>query len=486
MAKNIGSLYVGLSVNSADMKKGLASAEKSVSSFSAKTSKLLKAGATAAVGIAKAAGAAMAAAGAAGIAAMVAGSKRIIKMGADLDHLSTQTGIAVASLMTIGQAYKDNGKDAKSAGKDIGKMQKAIFDAAVTNPTGEKAGIFKELGLNAEELMKMSPEAAFFAIGKAINSIENPTKRAALAMGVFGGAGKGLVTVFKGANLNDVNQSLGRMPGLMQKMSVELERVDTLMGRLPNKSDQFFTGFTAGIVGELLPALEKVDDMDFTGIGQAFGKDMAPTIKSIADAIASIDFAYWLEGIAKVSKALIGTIGYLDRVLDGFAMIATPGLEKSRLEAASATRKAQARGDYDMFNPEPEKQYDEHGYEIQKPKTSADFEPGSKEFMKAKLAEEWEKSEAEITLKLAKDEELKSTLPEVAAVEGLKDEAKTSLMPTEQKEERDTDEFIKRGLLVGGMNSAKDSTEEKQTKFLEEIRNALVSPMPSLTREAIF
>jgi hypothetical protein len=209
-------------------------------------------------------------------AGMVAGTKRAISMGAELDHLSTQTGLAVSELMRIQQAYKDNGKSADSAAKDINKMQRAIFEAS--QDPGGSMDFFTPIGLNIQKLMAMSPDEQFFAIGEAINKIKSPTERAARAMDIFGRSGGQLITVFKGSNLDDVNTSLGKMPEIIQEFSVELERADTLLGRLPNKSDQFFAGFTAGIVEELIPSLEDINEFDFSQLG----KNLADSLISVA------------------------------------------------------------------------------------------------------------------------------------------------------------------------------------------------------------
>lgn len=204
---------------------------------------------------------------------LVAGTKKTIAMGAELDHLSTQTGVAVADLMRIQQAYKDNGKAAESAGKDINKMQRAIFEAS--EDPGGSMDYFAQMGLSAEKLMGMNSTEQFFAIGEAIKGIQNPTKQAALAMDVFGRSGGELLTVFKGSNLDDVNQALGRMPDIMQQYSGELERADTLMGRLPNKANQFFVGFTAGVIDNILPALDSMNERDFTELGENLGDSIS-------------------------------------------------------------------------------------------------------------------------------------------------------------------------------------------------------------------
>ena len=268
-SRSIGGVFATLTLRDSKFRRGLKRAGKSLARFGAAAAR--------AGGVATAALA----------AGMLVGTKRTITMGAELDHLSTQTGVAVGDLMRIQQAYKDNGKAAKSAGKDINKMQRAIFEAS--EDPGGSMDYFAQMGLSAAKLMRMNSTEQFFAIGKAIKGIKNQTKQAALAMDVFGRSGGELLTVFKGSNIDDINQSLGKMPEIMEEFSTELERVDTLMGRLPNKADQFFTGFTAGIVEQLIPSLESVNDFDFTQLGKSLGE----ALTSVAGEFALIMNATW-------------------------------------------------------------------------------------------------------------------------------------------------------------------------------------------------
>lgn len=257
-SRSIGGVFAELSLRDTKFRTGLQKARNSMNRFGTAA---VRAGAIAATALG---------------AGMVAGTKRAISMGAELDHLSTQTGLAVSELMRIQQAYKDNGKSADSAAKDINKMQRAIFEAS--QDPGGSMDFFSPIGLNIQKLMAMSPDEQFFAIGEAINKIKSPTERAARAMDIFGRSGGQLITVFKGSNLDDVNTSLGKMPEIIQEFSVELERADTLLGRLPNKSDQFFAGFTAGIVEELIPSLEDINEFDFSQLG----KNLADSLISVA------------------------------------------------------------------------------------------------------------------------------------------------------------------------------------------------------------
>ena len=299
-SKSIGGAFATLSLRDLKFRKGLKSARRSLNKFG-----------SSAVRVGTVAMAAL-------TAGMIAGTKRTITMGAELDHLSTQTGVAVGDLMRIQQAYKDNGKAAKSAGKDINKMQRAIFEAS--EDPGGSMDYFAQMGLSAEKLMGMNSTEQFFTIGEAIKGIRNQTKQAALAMDVFGRSGGELLTVFKGSSLADVNASLGRMPELMQRFSAEMERADTIMGRLPNKSDQFFTGFTAGIINQILPGLEKVNDTDFTDLGENLGLEIAKALEIITSGKAWDLFELHAEQALltiQSSPALNGLSAHLNTLFEG-------------------------------------------------------------------------------------------------------------------------------------------------------------------------
>lgn len=285
-SKSIGSIFASLSIRDVNFQKGLKKASDGLARFGTAS---LKMGGVAAAAIG---------------AGLLAGSKHAITMGGELTDLSAQTGVAISDLMKIQQAYKDNGKEASSAGKDINKMQKAIY--AASKDVGGKSDPFAELGLSAEKLMGMNPTEQFFAIGGAIKKIENPAKQTAAAMKIFGKSGGELLGVFKGASLDDINRTLGGMPVLMERVAGKFDQVDDIIGRLPNKSNQFFTGFAAGIIDQVIPAMEKIDGYDFTTIGQTIGEELGSAINAISNIVSSGHMwdLFLLQGELAMAKLL--------------------------------------------------------------------------------------------------------------------------------------------------------------------------------------
>lgn len=225
--------------------------------------------------------------GAGGIAAvstgLAIGAKHAIALGDDLQDLHAKTGIATGSLMTLGQAYKENGKDAASLGADINKMQKNIYEAAQAD-----SDPFLQFGISAKELMNLKPEEQFFKIADAINKIEDPTKKTAAAMKFFGKSGGDLLPVFAGANLQDIKRTLGDMPALMDAFGEKFGRANDLMDNWSTKANQFFTGVAAGIIDDLLPALEKLNAADITSAGMETGRAAADVAKGFGVTIDSI------------------------------------------------------------------------------------------------------------------------------------------------------------------------------------------------------
>jgi hypothetical protein len=84
-----------------------------------------------------------------GFLAVAGNAREILQMGADLDHLSKQTGVAVSDLATLRQAFADNGVDASRVGKSVNDLQRRIADAARGMGEGKQA--LRDLNLEAAE-----------------------------------------------------------------------------------------------------------------------------------------------------------------------------------------------------------------------------------------------------------------------------------------------------------------------------------------------
>jgi hypothetical protein len=218
--------------------------------------------------------------GVGGAAGIGAGVRNIISLGAQMDHLRSQTGATVAGLLKLRQAFSDAGVEAGTAGKTINNLQRRIADAA--NGMGEGRQALRNLGLSATDLSRLSPEEQFEAVGNAIAGIEDPAQRTAIAVRLFSETGAKLMPVF-GKGLDDARIALGRMPEILDRNATEFERIDTLIGRLPNKSRQLFAGLGDQLGGYLRGPLERLNEIDLTGMGQRIGAFISLGLSSVED-----------------------------------------------------------------------------------------------------------------------------------------------------------------------------------------------------------
>jgi hypothetical protein len=252
----------------------------------------------------------MVALGAAGIAAGTAiavGVKKVVSAGADLQHLSQQTGAAVSQLMVLRQVFKDAGVSSDKVGTTINRLQKSLVDAQ--SGTGDAARAFADLNLPLDELRKLKPDQQFRRIGAAIAQLDDPAQRAAVAMAIFGRSGAELQGVFAGASFDDAAGSIGTQAKLMEKNAAIFERTSTLLDRTGSKLQGFFVGIADKVVPVILPLLEKLDKLDLAEQGQRFGQGIANGLKVLIGLFQSnLIGAAISESLLLAGQLLINTI----------------------------------------------------------------------------------------------------------------------------------------------------------------------------------
>lgn len=222
--------------------------------------------------------------------AVTGGMKGIINLGSQLSDLSTQTGLSIRGLMTLQQAFADSGVGADKVAASINKMQRALIDAN-DNRSGEQNSALREMGLDVETLLQMSPQDQFKAIAGGIGKIGNQAQRTAVAMKIFGKSGAELLNVFESGVIEDATKSLGLLPAVMERNVKQLDRVGDLLERIPNKTRQVFAGIADELGDMIQEPLERLDKMDFVNLGRNIGA----YIKLWKDAITNGNIGELLE-----------------------------------------------------------------------------------------------------------------------------------------------------------------------------------------------
>jgi|TARA_R110000868_G_scaffold410438_1_gene698465 hypothetical protein len=191
------------------------------------------------------------------LAPIVAAAKVFADTGSDMLDMSQRTGIAVEQLSTLKYAAEQSGTSMEALEGGVGKMQKALASAASGSKESQKA--FSRLGLSVDELSKLSPDEQFKMIADRIAAIEDPAKRTAAAMAIFGRGGAELLPL-----MNDGAKGISALQaeavGLGRQMSTTDAQAAEKFGDTIDRVKGQLTAVAIRIGAAAAPALEKFAD----------------------------------------------------------------------------------------------------------------------------------------------------------------------------------------------------------------------------------
>jgi len=234
--------------------------------------------------------------GAAILAPLAASAKFFSSYGDQVAKMAKRTGLSVETLSELRFVASQTGTEFESLEMAFRKMQRSIFDAGRGLSTQTDA--LDELGLKFEDLDGLSPEHQFKLLADRIGKVEDPTKRAAIAMSLFGRTGTNLLPMFA-AGAKGIEQLQERARELGLTMSKE-----------DAESAEEFT--------DALDALWKVIKMGVFNVGAA----LAPTLQMIAEKITAV--ATKVSAWIKQNRQLIVTVLKIGAIVmaAGIALVA--------------------------------------------------------------------------------------------------------------------------------------------------------------------
>lgn len=209
-----------------------------------------------------------------GVRAFADGLKGAFDLGGAMQDLTDQTGIAVREAFILRSQFADAGLAAEDLGGVVNKMQKTLG-----SDEGRKA--IANLGLSFENLKNETPDVQFTAIGKAIATISDPAQRAQAAMALFGKSGGKLLALFADPDFGKGSDALQNQANILAKNSATFDQISDRLGRAGNILRGFFLGVADRVSATLLPLLDRLEQIDLTGIGQRFGDGMTLAVKAI-------------------------------------------------------------------------------------------------------------------------------------------------------------------------------------------------------------
>jgi hypothetical protein len=251
------------------------------------------------------------------LAPLFASAKLFASMGDSLDKMSARTGVSVEALSELALAAELSGADLETLEIGLRKMQKAITEAAGGSKSANAA--LAQLGLSVQDLVNLSPEQQFLLIADRISKIEDPTRRAALAMEIFGKSGTRLLPLIQdGAKGIEALREEARRLGLTVSTQ---------------------TAKDAALLNDTLHTLWRVIKQGVFVIGSA----LAPTVVELSNAITRtvVRVSEWIRQnkalIVTAAKIAVGVAGV------GLALVAL-GFVISGVGAAIGTFASSAAG----------------------------------------------------------------------------------------------------------------------------------------------
>jgi hypothetical protein len=228
-------------------------------------------------------GAAAAGVGIGIVASLTAAAISAAAYGDALNDLSAKTGIAVASLASLGYAAEQSGTSLDGLEIAVKKMQNAVADAANGNAAAKAS--FDRLGISIDTLQGKSPDEQFRLLASRIGAIADPAQRTAAAVDVFGKSGTDILPILAGG-----------ADGLA-KMEQRARDLGIVMG-----------AEAAASVGELDDAISELGSQ-FGALKNIVGATIAEAIIPYRDTVATA-FAGVIQ-FAKENKTLIVTVAGL-------------------------------------------------------------------------------------------------------------------------------------------------------------------------------
>ena len=271
------------------------------------------------------AGAGVTALGTAITAPLAAAATAFATVGDAVQKMASRTGMSTEAVSSLGYAAEQSGTDMATLEKGVRGMQRAM-DAAATKG-GEAAELFQRLGLDVRALSQLSPEDQFVAIADALSGVQDPGKRAALAMQVFGKAGAALLPLLEGgaAGIAELQAEAIRLGIVMDR---DTANAATALGDAVDAMGKGLRSIVVNIGGAVAPIFTQVARVVSLVAGEfsRFVKENGRFVQialAVGAGVAAIGAALTVAGFAAMglSAGLTAVGGVIGALLSPIALL---------------------------------------------------------------------------------------------------------------------------------------------------------------------
>jgi hypothetical protein len=219
---------------------------------------------------------------------------RVEKLGNTADKL----GVSFEFIQTLEEAGNRSGVSIESVSSAFGKLQKTLAGADEESKAATEA--LGKLGISFTDLENLSPEEQIRLIGEQLQGIDDPAKRTAAAMQIFGKSGADLLPFF--ANLGPAADDIERLGGSLS--AIDRSRIDDFGAGIDA------LGVASSRLGELLL-------LPFVGLGEGIAQGSAEFLGGINAIVGPIGDVLEpvLSGLGTAFEVVGVVIGGIGRVI---------------------------------------------------------------------------------------------------------------------------------------------------------------------------
>jgi hypothetical protein len=201
-------------------------------------------------------------------------AKSVIDTADNLRDLANRVGTTVESMGALDYIAKLSGLEIEALSGLIVKLQRSMVEAGRDK---KLALAFDQLGVSVAKLRELTPEEQILAIGQALERVDDPAQRNALALQILGRSGAELNQIFRDGS-----------PAVRQA----IEDYKELGGVSTEFADQ------ADATNDAITRAQTA----FSGLGRTIAASMAPALEGAANGLA--DF---VRDFSRQSNELTGT-----------------------------------------------------------------------------------------------------------------------------------------------------------------------------------
>lgn len=235
-------------------------------------------------------------AGVVGVAGFGALIKQGLAAGDSLAKTADKIGVTTEALAGMRHAAELTGVSTETMDMALQRFTRRASEAAIG--TGEAQGALKELGINAEELVKLPLDKQMEVVADSMSGLSTQSDRVRIAMKLFDSEGVALVNTLGGGS-----EALREMIDEAEHLGLALSRTDT--AQIEAANDAFTRA--KGVL---------------TGLSNQLAVSFAPILQLIADTFrqSALDSAEFGNTGQRVADALVGAFAKVQGALHGIRM----------------------------------------------------------------------------------------------------------------------------------------------------------------------